>query len=115
MIRTTDEFLLELSEWAFTSEINEILEDVQYIPKIYDARPLVDIVHFAITNYATKVEERVAFPVTIRRKPLPVLQFRSSDELSQMITIVTKTGLGRRLASRVSHMSTKVISRLKLQ
>ncbi|CAG5089286.1 Oidioi.mRNA.OKI2018_I69.PAR.g12158.t2.cds [Oikopleura dioica] len=93
MIRTKDEYLLVLNEWALTEDLNEILKDVQYIPKIYDARPLTDIVHFKLTHYSSGKEERVAFPVTIRRRELPILQLRRSDEISEMVTIVTKTGL----------------------
>ncbi|CAG5109673.1 Oidioi.mRNA.OKI2018_I69.chr2.g4187.t1.cds [Oikopleura dioica] len=80
---------LELEENISEKDLNNILKGIRYYPEYYDARPITDIITFSLTS-KTKIEE-VKIPIRIRRKPLPVLQYRESDQLNQMITIVTKT------------------------
>ena len=72
--------------WKFVGSSVKILKR----PLYYDARPFTDVISFQLTSENDLIEE-VSFPITIRRQKMPVLTYRESDALSDLVTIVTKT------------------------
>ena len=65
-------------------------ENLEKRPLYYDARPFTDVISFQLKSEDDMIEE-VSFPITIRRQKMPVLTYRESDALSDLVTIVTKT------------------------
>jgi len=77
------------SDWMSVGKINQKLKNIKYTVKIYDARRLVDYIKVSIKTSTIFCE--VEFPIEIRIRPLPILSFRQSSKIEDMVTIVTKT------------------------
>ena len=81
-------FVIETAREFSLQELNAILKGLVYTVRVYDARPVTDYVTVHITG---EINCKVAFPIEIARRPMPVLTFRANDHISDKVTIVLKT------------------------
>lgn len=75
------------------TSLNAALTSLRYTVRVYDARPIVDYVHVWLyrgRKENNEVIDECTFPILIRRRPVPILTYRSSNELHDRVTIITK-------------------------
>ena len=66
------------------------LSKFKYVPNTYDSRKLEDLVTMKTSG---NIEVEISFPVTIERAKMPVLVHRTSNVITDRVTVITKTFL----------------------
>ena len=67
-------------------KINKVLDNLVYAVRVYDARPLIDYVKVVLNDG----QFEILFPIEIKRMPMPILNFKLNNTISDKVTIVTK-------------------------
>ena len=68
---------------------NELFDNLQYFPNVYDARKVTDIVKIELITGG--YSEIIEIPVAIERKTMPIMTRYESNTFQERTTIIFKT------------------------